>query len=155
MQNCNNVPFLEPRQNSVLIRKKEVGEIYAQTHTHTHTSTHANRSWLWLTLSWPGWLLAVMTTTADSHTKNTAESSSSLHSSRDTGQGGILREVTDWGKVWWEGMWWYHVTMQSAFLTGPGKHSWGGRGHPVWFPPLTPPSTAASHSPNIWRSLVI
>lgn len=55
LQNCNNVPFLEPRQNSVLIRKKEVGEIYAQT--HTHTSTHANRSWLWLTLSWPGWLL--------------------------------------------------------------------------------------------------
>lgn len=86
------MPFLEPRQNSVLIRKKEVGEIYAQTHTHTHI--HTRKQIMVMVNSELAGLIA-MTTTADSHTKNTAESSSSLHSSRHTGQGGTLGEVTD------------------------------------------------------------
>ncbi len=162
LQNCNNVYCYSWNQDRTLyINKERRGrkhvEIYAETHTHIHTR---KQIMVMVNSELAGLIASCNDYHSRCHTENTAEtpsssSSSSLHSSRDTGQGGVLGDVTDWGKVWWEGMWWYHVTMQSAFLTGPGKHRWGGRGHPVRLPPLTPPSTAASHSPNIWRSLVV
>lgn len=66
------------------------GDLRTDTHTHIHT-----RKQIMVMVNSELAGLIAMTTTADSHTKNTAESSSSLHSSRHTGQGGTLGEVTD------------------------------------------------------------
>ncbi len=128
-------------EHCILIRKEEAGNTRRDLRTDTHTHIHTRKQIMVMVNSELAGLIASCNDYhSRCHTENTAEtpsssSSSSLHSSRDTGQGGVLGDVTDWGKVWWEGMWWYHVTMQSAFLTGPGKHRWGGRGHPVRLPP--------------------